>query len=272
MSNKYGFTMRQLLEAGVHFGHKSKLWNPKMKEYIYGVRNGLHIIDLQKTVPLLSEALKALEDVAAQNGKILFVATKEQATSIVSEYAQKCGQYYVNHRWLGGILTNWSTVSASIKTLKEYEAMLANDQIVLTKKERLDLYRKCQKLERALGGIRNMGSTPDILFVIDTNKEELAIKEAQKLHIPVVAIVDTNSSPDEIDHLIPGNDDAIKAITLYCHLASEAVLNGMQRYVESVGVDVGSASEAAPSTPDLATVFVDTSSEEIKMEEEKEEK
>ena len=239
MSYKKNFSMRQLLDAGVHFGHRTNYWNPKMAQYIYGSRNGTHIIDLQQTAPMLDNALKALYEVTAKGGRVLFVGTKKQAAESILEGAQKCGQYYVNHRWLGGMLTNWGTVSASIKTLSGYEKILDDENNDLNKKERLELSRKKEKLDNVLGGIRKMGGMPDMLFVIDTRTESLAIKEAKKLGIPVVAVVDTNSSYDEIDHVIPGNDDARKAIHLYCDLVAEAVLNGMQDSMANAGVDVG---------------------------------
>jgi small subunit ribosomal protein S2 len=235
----YNFTMRQLLEAGVHYGHRKNIWNPKMAQYVYGVRNGIHIIDLGQTVVMLKGALDAMREVAAKNGRILFVGTKKQAAENVARTATACGQYYVNHRWLGGMLTNWKTVSESIKTLQKYEEQLASEDIALTKKERLDLDRKRQKLERVLGGIRNLGGKPDMLFVLDTNVERLALIEANKLGIPVVAVVDTNSNPEGIDYLIPGNDDARKAIELYLDLAAEAVLSGLHESLSGAGVDVG---------------------------------
>ncbi len=235
----FNFTMRDLLEAGVHYGHRKNFWNPKMSKYIYGVRNGIHIIDLGQTVPLLKESLNLLKDVASNNGRILFVATKKQASEVIEAEATRCGQYFVKHRWLGGMLTNWTTVSASIKTMQKYEELLENTETSLTKKERLDIDRKRIKLNNVLGGIRNMGGKPDLLFVIDTNLESLAITEAKKLGIPVVAIVDTNSNPDGIDHIIPGNDDARKAIELYTRLASDAILAGMQESLSGAGVDIG---------------------------------
>ncbi|MCE2992182.1 MAG: 30S ribosomal protein S2 [Candidatus Jidaibacter sp.] len=233
------FTMSEMLEAGVHYGHRKNFWNPKMAKYIYGVRNGIHIVDLGQTAPLLKAALDVFKDVAAKNGRILFVGTKKQASEAIASEATRCGQYFVNHRWLGGMLTNWTTVSASIKTLQKYEELLANPDISLTKKEKLDIDRKRVKLDNVLGGIRNMGGSPDLLFVIDTNLESLAITEAKKLGIPVVAIVDTNSNPDGIDYIIPGNDDARKAIELYTRLASDAILSGIQQSLSKSGIDVG---------------------------------
>jgi len=236
----YNFTIRELLEAGVHFGHRKNFWNPKMSKYIYGIRNGVHIIDLQQTAQQFKQALDALKEIATNNGRVLFVGTKKSASEMVAEFAKRCGQYYVNHRWLGGMLTNWNTVSNSIKTLQRYEELLANPNSSLTKKEKLDLDRKRQKLENVLGGIRNMGGRPDVLFVIDSKQEELAISEARALNIPVIAIVDTNSNPDNIDFVIPGNDDARKAIEIYTRLVSEAVLTGIQESLANSGVDIGS--------------------------------
>jgi small subunit ribosomal protein S2 len=238
MSN-FNFTMRDLLEAGVHYGHRKNFWNPKMSKYIYGARNGIHIMDLGQTAPMLRAALDVLKDVASRNGRILFVGTKKQASEIVAAEATRCGQYFVNHRWLGGMLTNWSTVSASIKTMQKYEELLSNPEVSLTKKEKLDIDRKRIKLDAVLGGIRNMGGKPDLLFVIDTNLEKLAITEAKKLGIPIVAVVDTNSNPDNIDYIIPGNDDARKAIELYARLASDAVLGGIQESLSGSGIDIG---------------------------------
>ncbi len=237
------FTMKQLLDAGVHYGHRRNIWNPKMAPYIYGVRNGIHIIDLGCTVDMLTKALDAMKAVASKNGRILFVGTKKQASEYVASAAAACGQYYVNHRWLGGMLTNWKTVSESIKTLQKYEDKLGDDTIVLTKKERLDLERKRDKLEKVLGGIRNLGGKPDMIFVLDTYVERLAIIEASKLGIPVIAIADTNSNPDGVNYLIPGNDDARKAIELYMDLASGAVLEGIQQSLVSAGVDIGALEE-----------------------------
>lgn len=238
MTFQVQFTMRQLLEAGAHYGHRKNFWNPKMGRYIYGTRNGIHIIDLQQTVPMLKEALDVLKNIASKNGRVLFVGTKKTANEILAEQAVRCGQYFVNHRWLGGMLTNWSTVSASIKTLQTYEAALADENSVLNKKEKLDLDRKRLKLENFLGGIRNMGGRPDAIFVIDTNQEEIAIAEAKKLGIPVIAIVDTNSNPDNIDYPIPGNDDARRSIELFCSLAADSILSGMQESMSAAGVDI----------------------------------
>lgn len=237
------YTMRQLLEAGVHFGHTTRRWNPKMKPFIFGERNGIHIIDLEQTVPMLQQALQAVRDVAASGGRILFVGTKRQAQQIVKESAGKSGQYYVNHRWLGGMLTNWKTISGSIKRLKEMDARLEGDHQGLTKKELLQLQRDRDKLDLSLGGIREMGNLPDILFIIDTNKESIAVQEANNLGIPVVAVIDSNSSPDGITYPIPGNDDAMRAINLYCDLMTGAILDGLQVSLSTSGVDIGAASE-----------------------------
>ena len=239
------FTMRQLLEAGIHFGHTTRRWNPLMRPYIFGERNGIHIIDLEQTVPMLQRGLEAIREVAAGGGRVLFVGTKRQATEIVSASAIRCGQYYVNHRWLGGMLTNWRTISNSIKRLRDIEEQLAVEDIGLTKKELLRLTAERDKLERALGGIKEMGSLPDILFVVDTNKEAIAVAEAQKLGIPVVAILDSNSDPRGITHPVPGNDDAMRAITLYCDLVADCVLDGLQAELLSTGVDIGEG-EVAP--------------------------
>jgi small subunit ribosomal protein S2 len=236
-------SMRQLLEAGVHFGHQTHRWNPKMEPYIYGSRNNIHIIDLTQTVPLLHQALVAVSDVVAKGGRVLFVGTKRQASEAVAEAAKSCAQYYVNHRWLGGTLTNWRTISNSIKRLKSLEELLQGDHRGLTKKELLQLTREKDKLERSLGGIKDMGAVPDLMFVIDTNKESIAIAEARKLHIPVVAIVDSNCDPDGISYPIPGNDDAGRAITLYCNLIARAALDGIERAQGALGVDLGAAEE-----------------------------
>ncbi|WP_114391781.1 30S ribosomal protein S2 [Oleisolibacter albus] len=239
------FTMRQLLEAGVHFGHHTRRWNPKMAPYLFGVRNGVHIIDLEQTVPMLYRGMQAVRDVVAGGGRVLFVGTKRAAQDKVAEGAKRCGQYYVNHRWLGGMLTNWKTISQSIRRLKEMDEMLAaGEQSGRTKKELLNMTRDRDKLERALGGIRDMGGLPDLLFIIDTNKESLAIQEANKLGIPVVAVVDSNSDPDGVTFPIPGNDDALRAIDTYCELVAGAVLDGLQAEMSAAGIDVGAAEEA----------------------------
>jgi small subunit ribosomal protein S2 len=246
------FTMRQLLEAGVHFGHHTRRWNPKMKPYLFGVRNGVHIIDLTQTVPLLEQAMKVVRDTVAAGGRVLFVGTKPAATERVAEAARRCGQYYVNHRWLGGMMTNWQTISASIKRLRELDDRLAGDIVGLTKKETLDLSREREKLERSLGGIKEMGGLPDILVVIDTNKEAIAVQEARKRGIPIVAILDSNSDPDGITYPVPGNDDAIRAISLYCELLSTAVLDGIREEIKASGGDIGEAAE--PMSEELPDV------------------
>ncbi|MFC6687548.1 30S ribosomal protein S2 [Jhaorihella thermophila] len=245
------FTMRQLLEAGVHFGHQTQRWNPRMAPYIYGQRNGIHIIDLTQTVPMLDQALQVIRDTVAKGGRVLFVGTKRQAQQPIAEAAEKSAQYYMNHRWLGGTLTNWQTVSQSIKRLNEIDEALASGAEGLTKKERLNLERQQEKLTASLGGIREMGGIPDLLFVIDVKKEALAVAEANKLGIPVVAVVDTNCSPDGIDYVIPGNDDAARAIALYCDLAARAALDGMSAQLGAAGVDLG-ALEEAPAEEALA--------------------
>jgi small subunit ribosomal protein S2 len=238
------FSMRQLLEAGVHFGHQTARWNPKMGQFIYGDRNGIHILDLTQTVPMLDAALNVVRETVAKGGSILFVGTKRQAQRPIAEAAEKCAQFYMNHRWLGGTLTNWQTVSQSIKRLKMIDEKLAEGAEGLTKKERLGMERDQAKLQASLGGIREMGGRPDLIFVIDVNKEDLAILEAKKLGIPVVAIVDTNCSPDGVDYVIPGNDDAARAITLYCDLISRAALDGMSAQMGAAGIDVGALEEA----------------------------
>ena len=243
------FTMRQLLEAGVHFGHTTRRWNPKMSAFIFGERNGVHIIDLEHTVPMLHRALEFVHNTVAGGGRVLFVGTKRQASDMIAESAKRCGQYYVNHRWLGGMLTNWKTISRSIKRLRDVEDRLSEDNVGLTKKELLNLTRERDKLERALGGIKEMGGLPDVLFVVDTNKEHIAV--AGNLNIPVVAVVDSNSDPIGIAYPIPGNDDALRAIELYCRLAADAVLGGIQQEVLSSGGDVGEAEEA-PAEPAVA--------------------
>src|SRR5665213_3857586 len=239
------FTMRQLLESGVHFGHHTRRWNPQMAPFIFGVRNGVHIIDLEQTVPLLHRALQAVRDVAAGGGRVLFVGTKRQAQEPVAEAAKRCGQYFVNHRWLGGMLTNFKTISGSIKRLREMDERASETTSGLTKRELLELTRDRDKLERALGGIKDMGGLPDILFVIDTNKEAIAVAEANTLRIPVVAILDSNSSPDGIAYPIPGNDDAMRAIHTYCELFAGAVLDGLQAEAVASGIDIGTRAELA---------------------------
>jgi small subunit ribosomal protein S2 len=240
------FTMRQLLEAGVHFGHQTHRWNPKMAPYIYGARNNIHIIDLRQTVPLLHRALVAVRDVVAGGGRVLFVGTKRQAADLVAEHASRCGQYYVNHRWLGGMLTNWKTISHSIKRLNDLEQRLSEENTGLTKKETLRLNRERDRLEQTLGGIKEMGGLPDLMFVIDTVKEDIAIAEARNLNIPVVAVVDSNSNPDRITHPIPGNDDASRAVALYCDLVARAVIAGLQQEQVASGADIG-AQEDVPA-------------------------
>jgi small subunit ribosomal protein S2 len=237
------FTMRQLLEAGVHFGHHTRRWNPSMEAYIYGVRNNTHILDLRQSVPLLHRALEAIREVTSSGGRVLMVGTKRQAAEKIAETAQKTGQYFVNHRWLGGMLTNWKTISISIKRLKDLDEQLGGEIQGLTKKELLNLTRERDKLERALGGIREMGGLPDILFIIDTNKEQLAIQEANKLGIPIVAILDSNCNPEGVQFPVPGNDDAMRAITLYCDLVGGAVLTGLQAELVATGQDIGEAEE-----------------------------
>ncbi len=246
------FTMRQLLEAGVHFGHTTRRWNPQMSPFIYGERNGIHILDLQQTVPQLSRALDFVRSVVANGGRVLMVGTKRQASEYIAEAAKRCGQYYVNHRWLGGMLTNWRTISHSIKRLRQLEDILAEGGSGLTKKELLNLNREKDKLDRALGGIKDMGGIPDVLVIIDTNKEHLAIKEAQKLNIPVVAILDSNSDPRGIDYPVPGNDDAIRAINLYCELFADAALDGIQAELAASGADVGETEDIGERVPEAA--------------------
>ena len=249
------FTMAQLLEAGVHFGHQTHRWNPKMKRYIYGERSHIHILDLSKTVPLLHQALVKVRDTVAKGGRVLFVGTKRQASEPVAEAAQRCAQYYMNHRWLGGTLTNWSTVSNSIKRLKELTQLSSQDSMAtgLTKKELLNRDREREKLERALGGIQDMGDIPDLIFVVDTNKEQIAIKEAKKLGIPVIAVVDTNCDPDDIDFPFPGNDDAARAISLYANLIADAVLDGLAESTAGLGIDLGDSEDVTDAAlADLA--------------------
>lgn len=238
------FSLRQLLEAGVHFGHQTHRWNPRMEQFIYGSRNGIHILDLTQTVPLLDAALQAVHETVSKGGRILFVGTKRQAAKAVAESAERSAQYYMNHRWLGGTLTNWKTVSNSIARLKQIDEKLENGAEGLTKKERLGMEREQSKLQASLGGIREMGGTPDLLFVIDTNKESLAVAEANKLGIPVVAVLDSNSAPEGIDFPIPGNDDAARAISLYCDLIARSALGGMADQMGAQGVDLGAMEDA----------------------------
>lgn len=236
------FDLKQLIEAGIHYGHKTQGWNPLMGPYIFGARGGIHILDLEKTVPLLQKALEVMRQTAAEGGRILFVGTKPQASDLVKAAAERCGQYYVNHRWLGGMLTNWKTVSQSIRRLKDIEATLENPQL-MTKKEILKLAREREKMDQVLCGVREMGGIPDLLFVIDTNREAIAIREANRLKIPVIAVVDSNSDPRSITHIIPGNDDAIRSIDLYCRLMTDAVLDGLQAGLKAAGVDLGASAE-----------------------------
>ena len=234
------FTMRQLLEAGVHFGHHTRRWNPKMDPYIFGKRNNIHIINLEKTVPMLYEALDAIQSIAKNGGKFLFVGTKRSASELIAQAAINCGQYYVNHRWLGGMLTNWETVSKSIRKLKNLEERIETGEInSLTKKERLQIERQKEKLDLTLGGIKDMNGIPDAIFIIDTNKESIAVLEANNLNIPVIAICDTNTNPSGVDYPIPGNDDALRAISLYCDLVAASVLKGLESNLEQSGVDIG---------------------------------
>lgn len=255
------FNMRQLLEAGIHFGHNTQRWNPKMKPFIFGVRNNVHIIDLQQTVPMMDQALKAVRDVAAKGGRVLFVGTKPQAQEKIAQAAKACGQYYVNHRWLGGMMTNWKTISNSIARLRQLEKIVEQgDASGLTKKEQLNSQRELEKLELALGGIKDMAGIPDLIFIIDTNKEKIAIQEANNLNIPVVAVCDTNSNPDGVDFPIPGNDDALRAIELYCDLVSGSVLDGLQTQMAAAGVDAGEAIEVKEELP-AETPVEDTAEE-----------
>ena len=244
------FSMRQLLEAGAHFGHQTHRWNPKMEKFIFGARSNIHIIDLSQSIPLLHQALVKVREVAASGGRILFVGTKRQASEPVASTAKRCAQYYVNHRWLGGTLTNWRTISQSIARLRELEGVLDGHGEGRTKKELLQLNRERDKLELSLGGIKDMGGIPDLMFVIDTNKEAIAIQEARKLNIPVIAILDTNCNPDGITFPIPGNDDAARAIQLYCDLMADSILDGLAAGQSAAGVDLG-ASEA-PVEPTLS--------------------
>ncbi len=251
------YSMRTLLEAGAHFGHQSHRWNPKMAPFIFGARNNIHIIDLAQTVPLLHRALQAISDTVANGGRVLFVGTKRQASEPIADAARRSAQYYINARWLGGMLTNWKTISASIQRLRKVDETLDGGAVGLTKKERLMMTREREKLEKALGGIKDMGGVPNLIFVIDTNKEQLAIKEANRLGIPVAAIVDTNCDPDGITFPIPGNDDAARAIQLYCDLVARAAIDGISRSQGSLGVDIGAVEqpmpeevlEAAPTAP-----------------------
>ncbi len=249
------YSMRQLLEAGVHFGHQAHRWNPKMGNFIFGTRNNIHIIDLAQTVPMLHQALQAVSDTVAKGGRILFVGTKRQAQDAIADAAKRCAQYYVNSRWLGGTLTNWKTISGSIARLRKLDEMLnSNEAGGYTKKERLTMQRERDKLDRSLGGIKDMGGIPDLIFVIDTNKEDIAIKEAQRLNIPVAAIVDTNCDPAGITYVVPGNDDASRAVSLYCDLIAKAAIDGISRAQGEMGIDIGAqekpvVAEQVPAAP-----------------------
>ena len=245
------FTMRQLLEAGVHFGHNTHRWNPANRKFIFGVRNGIHIIDLQQTVPMLDTALETIKQISARGGRVLFVGTKRQAQDKVKEAALRCGQYYVNHRWLGGMLTNWKTISRSIARLRELDDILASDAELAsrTKKEILMMTRERDKLELSIGGIKDMGGQPDAVFIIDCKKEANAVKEANVLHIPVIGIIDTNVSAEGVDFPVPGNDDAARAIDLYCELVSNAVLEGIQAELRASGKDLGEAIDVKVELP-----------------------
>ena len=265
------FTMRQLLEAGVHFGHHTRRWNPKMAPYIFGKRNNIHIVNLEKTVPMLYEALDAIQSIAKNGGKFLFVGTKRSASDLIAQAATNCGQYYVNHRWLGGMLTNWETVSNSIKKLKSLEERIETGEVnSLTKKERLQIERQKEKLDLNLGGIKNMNGIPDAMFIIDTNKESIAILEANNLNIPVIAICDTNSNPSGVDYPIPGNDDALRAISLYCDLVAASVLKGLESNLEQSGIDVGESEiiveEGLVQGVDSDNISEDVSAEPIALD------
>ena len=267
------FTLRQLLEAGVHFGHHTRRWNPKMEPYIFGKRNNIHIINLEKTVPMLYEALQAIQSIAKNGGKFLFVGTKRSASELIAQAAINCGQYYVNHRWLGGMLTNWETVSKSIKKLKSLEERIESGEInSLTKKEKLNIERQKEKLDLTLGGIKNMNGVPDAMFIIDTNKEAIAVLEANNLNIPVIAICDSNSNPLGVDYPIPGNDDALRAISLYCDLVAASVLKGLESNLEQSGVDIGEAEDLIEeqiiqNTPNDIVSLEEVSSREVSTEE-----
>jgi small subunit ribosomal protein S2 len=258
------FSMRQLLEAGAHFGHQAHRWNPKMGQYIFGTRNNIHIIDLAQSVPMLHRALQAVSDTVAKGGRVLFVGTKRQASDSIADAAKRSAQYYVNSRWLGGMLTNWKTISGSISRLRKVDETLSGGGTGLTKKERLMLSREKDKLERALGGIKDMGGTPDLIFVIDTNKEQLAIQEARRLGIPVAAIIDTNCNPDGITFPVPANDDAGRAISLYCDLVARAALDGISRGAGAMGIDVGESEH--PLAEELPAVDVGVPEQEEQFE------
>ena len=262
------FTMRQLLEAGVHFGHHTRRWNPKMEPYIFGKRNNIHIINLEKTVPMLYEALEAIQSIAKNGGKFLFVGTKRSASELIAQAAINCGQYYVNHRWLGGMLTNWETVSKSIKKLKNLEERIESGEInSLTKKEKLNIERQKEKLDLTLGGIKNMNGIPDAMFIIDTSKEAIAVLEANNLNIPVIAICDSNTNPSGVDYPIPGNDDALRAISLYCDLVAASVLKGLESNLEQSGVDIGEAEDLVERKIIEEVSIEEVSTEEVSTEE-----
>ena len=262
------FTMRQLLEAGVHFGHHTRRWNPKMEPYIFGKRNNIHIINLEKTVPMLYEALEAIQSIAKNGGKFLFVGTKRSASELIAQAAINCGQYYVNHRWLGGMLTNWETVSKSIKKLKNLEERIESGEInSLTKKEKLNIERQKEKLDLTLGGIKNMNGIPDAMFIIDTSKEAIAVLEANNLNIPVIAICDSNTNPSGVDYPIPGNDDALRAISLYCDLVAASVLKGLESNLEQSGVDIGEAEDLVERKIIEEASTEEASTEEVSTEE-----
>ena len=263
------FSIRQLLEAGVHFGHKTMRRNPKMAKYVHANRNGISIIDLNKTANLLHNALKIVKEIAKNNGRILFVATKKQAVEAVAEAAKRCGQYYVNFRWLGGMLTNWKTVSQSIKTLKKIEEQLSDTEVGYNKKEKLVLERQRLKLEQALGGIKNMGGYPDLVFVIDTNKEAIAIAEAKKLNVPIMAILDTNCNPDGITFPIPGNDDSAKSIKIFCRLISDAIIAGIKENMALSGIDISKFGEG--ELPNAGNLKKEEAKKPLKQQEEKKE-
>jgi len=258
------FSMRQLLEAGVHFGHQAHRWNPKMGDFIFGTRNNIHIVDLAQTVPMLHRALQAVSDTVAKGGRILFVGTKRQAQDSIADAAKRCAQYYVNSRWLGGTLTNWKTISGSIQRLRKLDEMLSSgDAGGYTKKERLTMQRERDKLDRSLGGIKDMGGVPDMLFVIDTNKEDIAIKEAQRLGIPVAAVVDTNCDPAGISFVVPGNDDAARAVSLYCDLIAKAAIDGISRAQGEMGVDTGAAEKPIAEDVPAAAAVADLGFEQL---------
>jgi len=260
------FNMRELLEAGAHFGHQTHRWNPKMEPYIFGVRNGIHIVDLSQTVPLLHQALVKVSETVAGGGRVLFVGTKRQASELVADAAARSAQYYINHRWYGGTLTNWQTITNSIKRLRYLEELLEGDVHGFTKRELLGLTRERDKLQQAIGGIKDMGGIPDLLFVIDTNKEAIAVAEARKLHIPVIAVLDSNSDPDGIAYPVPGNDDAGRAIALYCDLMARAALDGIEKATAAAGGDMGAAvepqAETLPEEPEVQATPVAEASPE----------